>query len=355
MDTTQNFSYYNYIMGDSKNAIQHVFHEKWISFLDNIELPYAQAIQLRIGSHLRPLLVYWGSALGANTVNTIYHEETLELAICVELMHKISIIVDDLIDKDIKRHSRITFHKQFSSEETIIFAVYMLGKAFDTFYSVSAKFPILHKELFNLYSKTLQLMADGCLQELSLTPRECYSCQKITDIIHKETSTLIKNSLLIGFLINEPSDPEIQELVEDIGDKVGYLFQVMNDMEPFCFDKNLTLHKGTKNMDFERSRKNIVLPYIYDACTSTEKEKLLQAYGDKGLTDLVSDLYQKYQLDKILNDNLVKTEKQIERLFDNLMGRSINQQCLNDFYSFYKNILKIGRQRLKSVNQEPID
>ena len=47
------------------------------------------------------------------------------------MIHKISIIVDDLIDQDIRRHNASTFHIQYSKEETIIFAVYMIGTAFE--------------------------------------------------------------------------------------------------------------------------------------------------------------------------------------------------------------------------------
>lgn len=349
------FSYYNFIMGDSSESIKNTFHEKWISYLNSIPFSYSKAIQLRIGNHLRPLLVYWGSALGAASKDDINLNEVTELAICVETLHKVSIIIDDLIDKDTKRHHRAAFHIQFSPEETIIFAVYMLGQVFEKINTVSSKFPSLHKEFINLYTITLQTMANGCLQELTLTPEEYYNLQKISNIICMETSTLIKNSLLIGFSTNSNSNAQISELVESIGDKVGYLFQVMNDLEPFCFQENLILHKGTMNMDFERSRKNIVLPYIYGVCSTSEKKKLIRMHDNTESLQFIVDLYQKYQVRILINKDLQNIEEQIENAFEELSHLSINRNCLKDFHIFFEDILKIGKSRLKNINQEPID
>lgn len=112
--------YYELIMGDSEQSLLHVFHRDWIKFLDSIEFPYRKAIQLRIGNHLRPLLVYWGSAMGAKTIDDINIGVATEVAICVETMHKVSILIDDLIDHDERRRHETTFHLQFSPEETII-------------------------------------------------------------------------------------------------------------------------------------------------------------------------------------------------------------------------------------------
>lgn len=236
--------YYNKIMGNSEQSCKQIFHDKWIAFLDNIKLPYSSSIQLRIGSHLRPLLVYWGNALGSSNYEFTMTEDVLELSICVEILHKVSIIIDDLIDNDIKRHNKTTFHIQYTPEETIIFAVYMTGKAFEKINALSQKYNNLKNTLNTIYVKTLQEMANGCLSELRLTAEQRYNYKYIVSIICQETSTLIKNSLLLGFMTTMPKHQEPIQMIELIGDKIGYLFQAMNDLEPFCSACNLIQHKG---------------------------------------------------------------------------------------------------------------
>lgn len=353
MQQKETLSYYELIMGDDESSFKQIFHTQWLAFLDTLYPPYGNAMQLRVGSHLRPLLVYWGGALGAEIKEKTINEDLLELALCVEILHKTSIIVDDLIDEDVKRHNQLAFHIQFTSEETIIFAVYMLGIAFQKISLLSQKYTHLQSPFLTIYAQTLCQMAAGCLSELTLTPEKRYNYQAIVDIICKETTSLIKNSFLSGFLTNSLYDKNAIEVIEQIGEKVGYLFQVMNDLEPFCADKNLAHHKGTLNFDFNRSRKNIVLPYIYGCCSGAEKTKLLKS--DKADIDLIIHLYQKYQIETVIKNDLTDIEKQLEVHFSELANMQINQSCLIDFKHFYYDIIAIAKKRLGADFLTPID
>ena len=353
MKYEDNGFYYNKIMGNSEQSCKQFFHNRWIDFLDSIEMSYKNAIQLRIGNHLRPLLVYWGKALGAAKEDDLLDEDILELGICVETLHKVSIIVDDLIDYDAKRHSKLTFHVQYTPEETIIFAVFMIGKAFEKINLLSQKYNCLANPLNNIYAKTLQEMASGCLSELTMTPEKLYNYENIVSIICKETSTLIKNSLLLGFMTNMPQSSEVIQIIEEMGDRIGYLFQVMNDLEPFCSATNLVHHKGSLNMDFEHFRKNIVLPYIYASCSIREKKHLLES--DRMNTQEILYLFEKYTIDRIIKKDIKNTENEIEQYFDELCTKDINSSCLKDFQKFYTDIIGIAKERLISTSEEPID
>lgn len=352
MENKYEYLYYNKIMGNTEQSCKHFFHSKWISFLDSITLPYGNAIQLRIGNHLRPLLVYWGNALSAEKAD-ILDEDVTELAICVEILHKISIIVDDLIDHDVKRHNSTTFHIQYTPEEAIIFSVYMLGKAFEKINALSQKYNSLNNPLNNIYAKTLQEMASGCLSELTLTTEQRCNYENIVSIICKETSTLIKNSLLLGFMMNIPNNQQTVQMIELIGNKIGYLFQAMNDLEPFCSATNLTRHKGALNMDFEHSRKNIVLPYIYGACSAREKKQLLKS--DEMDMNMVLSLYEKYKIEEHIKNDLNNIENELEIHFNELGRMQINVPCLKDFQKFYSDIINVAKERLNAASEEPID
>lgn len=345
--------YYKYIMGESDSSIQNVFHKKWITFLDSINMPYSKALQLRIGSHLRPLLVYWGYFLGKKEDDEQELNQITELALCVEIIHKVSIIVDDLIDKDIRRHNASTFHIQYSAEETIIFAVYMIGIAFEKLNMIAQKYPKASGFSAKMYAQTLRIMSEGCLQELLLNSKSRYDLTKIHNIISMETSTLIKNSLLSGFTFVIPQNNTSVQLIKQIGDKVGYLFQVMNDMEPFTSASRLTIHKGTLNLDFERSRKNMVLPYIYGSCSVQEKERLVSLSENN--TEYMLELYFKYKIEQLMLNDITRIENQIDNIFVTLEQQPINIYCLKDFIRFYKKIMEIGKSRLHQASHEPID
>lgn len=353
MENEINNLYYNKIMGNYDLSCKHLFHGKWIDFLDGIALPYSDAIQLRIGSHLRPLLVYWGSGLSSQKSEDLDNEDVTELAICVEILHKVSIIVDDLIDYDLKRHNKVSFHTQYSSEETIIFSVFMLGKAFEKINILSQKYNHLTYSFSGIYAKTLQEMASGCLNELTLTTEQKFNYKNVVSIICKETSTLIRNSLLLGYMTNMPAEVETITMIKNLGDKIGYLFQSMNDLEPFCASNNLIEHKGTLNMDFEHSRKNVVLPYIFGSCSISEKKQLLKY--SKINTETILKLYKKYDIEVLIKRDLIDIENEVKMHFDKLYSMQVNNSCLQDFQKFYTDIMNIAKERLHNNSQQPID
>ncbi len=348
-------SYYNFIMGDSNGSMNILFNKKWLTFLDELEKPYNKAVQLRIGNHLRPLLVYWGAAIGAESIDTICVDAATEIALCVEIIHKTSIIIDDLIDADEKRHNHAAFHKQYSPEETIIFAIYFLGKAFYKINEMSAHYPALGNFSMNILSKTLYIMANGCLQELTLTSNSRYDIQKITNIISMETSTLIKNSILLGFLLNKTPNDKQMNLLNDIGDKVGYLFQAMNDLEPFSSYENISLHKGHFNIDFERSRKNLIVAYIYGMCSTKEKQHLSELNKTPESISYMLQLYKKYNIFNIVQSDLKVIENQVESSINQFSNQQVNKQCLDEFYVFFTEIMKIAKEKLFSYNTIKID
>lgn len=355
MDNTNKITYYDFIMGDSEESMKNIFHKKWITFLDELEVPYGKAIQLRIGNHLRPLLVYWGNAIGSESIDTMCVDAATEMALCVEIMHKTSIIIDDLIDKDEKRHNQIVFNKQYSFEETIIFAVYFLGKAFQKMNELSTRYPALNSFSMGLFSQTLCLMANGCLQELTLTDASRYDIKKISNIISLETSTLIRNSALLGFVINRMPNDTQMNLLNDMGDKVGYIFQAMNDLEPFSSYENISFHKGSINTDFERSRKNLVVTYIYGMCSTKEKQRLLESKNSPEIMPYIFQLYKKYNIFDIVRNDLKDIECQIDSLLAQLVNEQVNEQSLTEFRMFFKGIMKIATDKLFTNNTAEID
>ena len=355
MQNTNRLTYYDFIMGDSKESMKTIFHQKWIAFLDELEISYGNAIQLRIGNHLRPLLVYWGNAIGAESIDTMCVDAATEIALCVEIMHKTSIIIDDLIDADEKRHNKSAFHKQYSLEETIIFAIYFLGKAFQKMNELSIRYPNLNNFPMGLFSQTLCLMANGCLQELNLTPSSRFDIKKISDIISLETSTLIRNSALLGFVINRMPNSSQMKLLNDMGDKVGYLFQAMNDLEPFSSYENISFHKGSINTDFERSRKNLIVTYIYGMCSAKEKQQLLEEKDLSETVPYIFQLYKKYDIFNVVQDDLKNVERQVNSLLNQLATQQINKQCLDEFHVFFQEIMKVAKDKLFTNTTAEID
>ncbi|HGA1204915.1 TPA: polyprenyl synthetase family protein, partial [Streptococcus suis] len=163
---------------------------------------------------------YYGYTLYSDELNeTIYQSAT-----AIELIHKASIIIDDIIDQDIKRHGMPTVHQQYSLNEALIISVFLLGKCIEMLSDID-------DSTVRLFSQMIIKMCQGTLSELNINDETAIA--DIRKILDNQTSQVIQNSLLIGMKsYNESINNQYLEIV---GYKLGYLFQLLNDCEGSIF------------------------------------------------------------------------------------------------------------------------
>ncbi len=69
--------------------------------------------------------------------------------------------------------------------------------------------------------------------------------------------------MIIGYTVGEGDNKEIIDLLDDIGYCCGYIFQALNDLEPFGNVDALVKHKGALTTDILKNRKEEYCCYIY--------------------------------------------------------------------------------------------
>ena len=336
--------YYDIIMNPTNNSFAQHFNKCWQNQLEKLAKPYSDAIQLRIGNQLRPKLTCWGAAFNTNCVDEIDLVRTSEIASYIEMLHKASIIIDDMVDNDDARHGKKSFHVEFGRDKAIMFALVLLGKGMNGINEVFKKSKI-HYQSMEIYSETIYRMAMGCLEELELDSSSRYDVDKIRRIISLETITLIKNSFLLGYWSNCRTEYAIEETIVEIGRNCGYIFQILNDLEPFSSLEKNTAYKGGQNLDVNRDRKNIVVAYIFGAASSKEKQALLKLFGEE-LQILIWELYQKYDVYEAICNNARTLEQQTDRLIDKLQQRNIYVSSIDDFRVFVHEMVSICFSKL---------
>lgn len=263
----------------------------------------SMAKQLNIGNHTRPFLVYLGATINCCFDNTNIIEETAQLAVSIEAIHKASVIIDDIIDGDSLRRGEKCMHIEFGEYETVFFGVCMLALGIQHANNMlSAKGnDRLHISTISLLCDTIYNMCHGAIKEISSDIQQQISLEHIQTIINSETIKLIENSLYIGFLYSGNENETTGNAIRDIGRKCGYIFQVMNDLEAFCNPQHIFTYKGNMNSDFLRSRKNIILPYLYQSCDKADKKKLLELLrGDELYFLEAKNLFDKYATKEII-------------------------------------------------------
>lgn len=313
-------NYYDLIMGSEAFSFLPIFNKLWTNEIESQNLPYIHALQMENGNRLRPLLLAWGYYSNCPSENNSY---IADYAISVELLHKSSVLIDDLIDDDIARHEKDTFHMQFSKPEALLYALYILNRSITLIHQKDISYNCLYT------SKFLQIvdnMARGGIKEIC-SSNAAFSLADVKEIIDLETVSLIENSFVLGYQLSSKTSSNIPDDIMSIGRSCGYCFQVLNDIEPFSAPNINQKYKGNINYDFGKQRKNIVISFLYGACTLQERKKLEQ---NSDFT-YVSNLVKKYEVLSIL-----LTELEIE--IDSIMQCILRLQ--NNHYEFYTDFKK---------------
>lgn len=203
-----------------------------------------------------------------------------------------SLLVDDWIDGDVARHGAATFHVLYGADTAVLLAVNILLKGF-------LRLNCIQEES---YKKTLPLamqisydMTLGALNEIS-SKEKVLDLAKVKEIIDLETSSIIRNGIIIGYTAGEGTNKEIIDLLDDIGYCCGYIFQALNDLEPFGNIDALVKHKGALTTDILKNRKNIVVAYIYAWANKSEIEKFSNLSDSENMSNYIASLIDKYHI-----------------------------------------------------------
>ena len=163
--------------------------------------------------------------------------------------------------------------------------------------------------------------------------------------MHLETASLITNSLLVGYLLSQNKEMDNINLLQEIGKDLGYIFQVLNDLEPFCSKRNND-HKGSLNTDISRNRKNICVPLLYIYLTSKEKRKLENTSSEEK-DPLLLNLFQKYHIQEKLFDEINNVCKRIHSNITLMTGKPQMQEWCDHFNIFVDSVITVSKKRLE--------
>ena len=345
--------YYNKIVKKENDSFLNAFDQEWNIFLENLDLEYTSSKQLQIGNRLRPIMVCWGYMHCHNINEKIDFHYIAQIVVSLEAMHKASVIIDDVIDGDSKRRGVDCMHIEYSEYEAIFFSVCMISSAIS---SLNQK---LHSNILNttatattsLLCNTIYKMCKGALLEITSTESDRLNLNRIKEIIDLETSTLLENSLIIGYIASSRTNEKMQNILESIGVRCGYIFQVMNDLEPFCNPEYIQNHKGNLNSDCFKSRKNVVIPYLIDNLKRSEKNWLKKALNEPGKFLEIKALFEKYDMKKKILDEVYQIRNYIYKDIQLLNDFSNNENWISCFKSFVDYLINYCLSILNGVPQ----
>lgn len=315
------FNYYISKMKEGKHMMRFksIFEKEWKNCLNTLnEFNEIAADQFKGGDRLRPFMFFLGSSYkrSDDLVDRDY-VDIAKVACSLELIHKSSVMFDDFIDKDDLRKGVQTFHKQYPDIDTmILLGNAMLAKAQINFTECRNVFKCSEKATIDNVTELAQIILDlciGCHKELSRATCGNQDKDETKRIIYLETVSLIKGSIELGYrCFHEDQGHEDLETIKKLGEAFGYIFQYLNDLEPFSQRLLYERHKGEKS-NFDYDRNSIALVTLREKVQGEEKNVL----NNPNYNNILK-LYQKYEIEQtilgMVKEEIIKTNNLLEKL-----------------------------------------
>lgn len=220
-------------------------------------------------------------------------ETALPSAIALEFVHSYSLIHDDLpaIDNDDLRRGNPTLHKKYGEDIAILAGDGLYAEAF----KVIAMDQKGDAEKIKKVIGELALasgpkgMVGG--QVIDVTSEDTNIDEKTLNFIHSnKTGKLIKASAVIGALLADASDSEIQ-IISEYAENLGLAFQITDDI----LDVTKTTEQLGKSAGSDTRQKKATYPSIIGIENAKEKAR---KHSDNAI-DIIKGLDKKEDLKKL--------------------------------------------------------
>lgn len=225
--------------------------------------PVLQSLAEHTGKMLRPALVLLsGACVGAIGADHI------DLAAMVELVHRASLLHDDVIDAAETRRSHPTANVLWGNSAAVLLGDLLLSKAFSLGLSVQVP------NAAGILAEAADRLCSGELMQNFQKARWEMSEQQYNRIIEAKTAVLFESSCRLGAVASGASSEQVEALSR-FGLQLGAAFQVADDL----IDLLSTDQQAGKTLGTDLAQGKLTLPLIHwlsaaPACQSDRIELL---------------------------------------------------------------------------------
>ncbi|MEI8011887.1 MAG: polyprenyl synthetase family protein, partial [Candidatus Omnitrophota bacterium] len=175
------------------------------------------------GKKLRPAMVFLAAGAVARTAAARDPDQKLvDLAAAVELVHRASLIHDDVIDRAQLRHSQPTLNHRWGQDVAIAAGDYFYAEAFRLI-AACGNFKVI-----DCMGAATKLMCEGELNQICERGNVGLRKRQYLGMVQKKTAALFSASCEAGAVL-AGADVRHQKALKDYGFNFGIAFQVRDD------------------------------------------------------------------------------------------------------------------------------
>jgi octaprenyl-diphosphate synthase len=182
------------------------------------------------GKRIRPVI----TLLSAESVGS-KDDSVLDAAVAVELLHAESIIHDDIIDQEVSRRGKASFHVRYGYSASLLTADFV----FAMILAIASRYQ--DRRVAHTLSNAALQMCEGEYMELTIDPITYkLGWDEYIDIIYNKTGALFQTATQLGAIIGGGTNEQIEAL-SSYGKYLGIAYQVHDDMLDWGAKDKVTL------------------------------------------------------------------------------------------------------------------
>ncbi len=173
------------------------------------------------GKRLRPTL-----AMIACRMYDGNEEQTLPVALALEIFHNFTLLHDDVMDHAPVRRGRPTVHVRWDDNTAILSGDQMMTEAYIRLESVD---PARLPRVLHIFNRMATDIWSGQQLDMEYEHRENVTIDEYIEMVRLKTSVLLGTALQLGALMADAPEPD-QQLLYRIGERIGLAFQIQDDV-----------------------------------------------------------------------------------------------------------------------------
>jgi geranylgeranyl pyrophosphate synthase len=172
------------------------------------------------GKKIRPMLVLLSAKAVCQSLTS--RQQLTKIAAAVELIHRASLIHDDVVDHADLRHNRATINSKWNQDVSIAFGDYLYSVAFELIADCG------NPDIIRCVSSATKAMCEGELLQVCERDNLDLLKQGYILLVKKKTAALFAASCQAGVLISNPQRA-LQMALREYGLNFGIAFQIIDD------------------------------------------------------------------------------------------------------------------------------
>ena len=263
------------------------YAEKWLPDVKQqmriiAEHPYKETLVGKVlddaldtnGKMVRARLLILAASLGPKMQER--KDRIVMLAAMVELTHLASLIHDDIIDESDFRRGKASIQSKYSKDAAVYAGDFLMARI--KYYEAKEKLNAASM----LLSKAIEDMCTGEIGQAICRYKAETTMQQYLANINGKTVALFKTACLMGSK-EAGADKKTVGILEEIGELLGYMFQLRDDLLDFTQD---TYHLGKEaHKDFREGIYTLPVLAALEKDESGKLSELMQKNAKKALSD----------------------------------------------------------------------